>query len=338
VHARRVCRRGSRPPPIASDRPRRYRGGQAWRGLPIPAPGPLPLSLGILLAFLAFAVFSTTDALVKALGGSVGVFAIGFFMTAFSVIPYLLAKPRAERLSDVLRPRRPWLVHLRGLTGAAGICFSVYAFTHLPLAEAYTLIFLLPLFATIFSVMFLGESVRWRRWLAVAAGFAGVLIVLRPGFREITLAHGAGLAVALIGAANLVMIRTLAGVEKRITITFITVPYVLAITGLLMIPGFEMPAGSEWLLLAACGILGGIGHVLVAVAMTKVPASSVGPVQYSQIGWAILYGALFFDEFPDLPTLLGLFVIGASGLFTLRREQEVSPSARRAPWFFRGRL
>ena len=126
---------------------------------------------GIGLGFLAYFLFSCSDANVKALGGHLPVFEIGFFSTLFAALVLLFLKPRDERWRDAIRMRRPGLVALRGLAGGVAGILGIYAFTTLPFAEAYALIFLSPSIATILSIFLLSEQVGWRRWLAVALGF-----------------------------------------------------------------------------------------------------------------------------------------------------------------------
>lgn len=276
---------------------------------------------GIPLAFLSYAVFSCSDAVIKHIGGRVDVFELAFFMMLFTIIPVVFGKPKNERWSLILEMKRPWLVHLRGISGVAGAIASIYAFTHLPLAEAYALIFLIPFFTTVLSVVVLREPVGWRRWLAVAAGFVGIILVVKPGFREIGLAHLAGIGVAICGAITIVLLRVLAGKERRTTLMGIVIVYALVINFALMLPDFVMPSPTLMLSLAAAGILSGLGHTFLIAATSLSPANLVAPVQYSQIVWAVVLGLAFFAEMPDPLTLVGLGVVAASGLFTFAREE-----------------
>jgi multidrug transporter EmrE-like cation transporter len=122
------------------------------------------------------------------------VFEIGFFSTLFAALVLLFLKPRDERWRDAIRVHRPGLVALRGVAGATAGILGIYAFTTIPLAEAYALIFLAPLLVTVLSAILLKEPVGRMRWLAVAVGFLGVLLVVRPGFRLVEPGHFAALA------------------------------------------------------------------------------------------------------------------------------------------------
>ena len=275
---------------------------------------------GLLLALAAYASYSTSDALIKFSGGSAGVFEIGFFVSLFSIIPWAISRPADEPWRQMFKMNRPLLVHLRGVCSLIASIMSIYAFTHIPMAEAYALIFLVPLAVTILSVLILHEPVGWRRWLAVVGGFIGILLVVRPGFREITLAHAAGLGVAIFGGLNVVLMRQLASSETRTTLMAILVAYMLAAYFFLMLPGFVWPDPVTMLALAACGCASGLGHVLILAATRKIPANRVAPMQYSQIVWALILGAVFFAEFPDSFTYIGLAVVAGSGFFTFLRE------------------
>ncbi|MER9952044.1 DMT family transporter, partial [Mesorhizobium sp. M0047] len=138
---------------------------------------------GILLALIAYASYSGSDAVVKSLGGQLSVFEIGFFITLFAGFFLIFTRPADERWRDFWRTRRPWAVQARAWAGIASGVLSVYAFTTIPLAECYALIFLAPLCVTILSVAILGEKVGPWRWLAVVAG-QDHLRCLRPAASE----------------------------------------------------------------------------------------------------------------------------------------------------------
>lgn len=290
---------------------------------------------------MAYAAFSFSDALIKFAGSAgdkgTGVFAIGFFVTLFSIIPVILFRPAEERWRMIMAMKRPWLVHLRGVSGVSGGLLSIYAFTHLPLAEAYALIFLIPIFVTILSVLILGEPVGWRRWLAVLTGFIGVVLVVQPGFREITFAHAAGIGVAFFGALTIILLRSLSGSERRSTLMGIIIVYSLAVNFVGMLPDFALPSSTVLLALACAGVLTGLAHTGLVIATQTAPANLVAPTQYSQIGWAVVLGILFFAEVPDAVTFAGLGVVAGAGLFTFLREEHRFSWSRRVP-LLRNRL
>jgi S-adenosylmethionine uptake transporter len=291
---------------------------------------------GVLAGFVTYAFFSISDAASKALGARLGVFEILFFLTLASFLTFAFAKPADERWRDVFHMNRPHLIFLRNATGIVGSFFGVYAFTTLPLAEAYSLLFLVPAFVTILSIPMLGEQVGWRRWVAVLVGFVGVLIVVRPGFREVHLGHLAAVCGAGFGAVSLITIRKIGRTENRITLLTMLYLSALVVDGLLMMIDFKVPTWHEAAIFTVGGFMGGIGQIGMVIAMRLAPSNRVAPTQYSQIVWALFYGAVFFGDFPDPVAFVGIALVVASGLFTLVREEQLYGWSRRA-FFLRNR-
>jgi S-adenosylmethionine uptake transporter len=277
---------------------------------------------GILLGFLSYAVFSFGDASVKALGGRLPVFEITFFATLFALIALPFVREPGEGWTDMFRMRRPGLVLLRAASGTTAGLLGVVAFTTLPFAEAYAIIFLTPLFVTLLSVLFLGEQVGWRRSAAVAAGFIGVLLVVRPGFREVLPGHFAAVAVAAAAATTVILLRALAQTERRSTLLGIVLPVALTVNGTLMLTDFRVPQPADFVWLVLAGVLAGVGQILLMAATRAAPANRIAPAQYSQIIWAVLIGAIFFGEFPDGPALIGIAIVVVSGMVTLARTRQ----------------
>ena len=277
---------------------------------------------GILLGLLSYAVFSCGDAVIRSLGGRLPVFEIGFFVTLFACFAVPFVRPPSERWRDIFRMHRPWLVALRTLAGVGGGILAVYAFTHLPLAEVYSVVFLAPLFVTLLSIPFLGERIGWRRSLAVVSGFVGVLLVVRPGFRDLSLGHLAALGVSLSAATTVIVLRALGPTERRITLMGVVMLAALMVNFVLMLFDFRQPAPADFVRLAAAGLMGGFGHLLLMAALRAAPANRIAPAQYSQIIWAMGLGSMFFGEFPDATALAGIALITLSGLFTFLREEQ----------------
>jgi drug/metabolite transporter (DMT)-like permease len=275
------------------------------------------MPVGVFFALVAYSIYSCGDAIVKSFGSSLSVFEIGFFIAAFSLLPALFAKPKGERWRDAFKLRHPLLVHLRSFSGVASSVLVTYAFVTIPFAETYSLVFLMPVFITIFSVILLKEHVGAMRWLLLFVGFAGVLLVVRPGFRELELGHLAAVLCPFFGAITTTVLRVIAGDEKRVTLIALPAIYVLVVNAVLMVPDFVVPTPAQFALLAVGGNFIGIGHILLIAATRNAPASQVAPVQYVQIVWAIGLGALFFSEVPDFVALIGLALVVASGLVNI---------------------
>jgi drug/metabolite transporter (DMT)-like permease len=293
---------------------------------------------GVLLALLAYATFSWGDALIKGIGGGLPVFEIGFFITLFAGVPILFTRPKEERWRDFWRMKRPWAVQARALSGISAGILGIVAFTTIPFAEAYALIFLSPLFVTLLSMLVLKEKIGPWRWFAIFAGLAGVMLVVRPGFRELHLGHFAAMGVAFLAALTIILLRSLAGQERRTAILGFMILYGLVINGVLAATvGFVMPSPREWLMLAGGGALAGFGQILLLAATRYAPANQIAPTHYSQIVWAVVVGAIFFSEYPDLLAIFGLAALAAAGLLTWMRERIRLGAARWNP-FFRNRL
>ncbi len=276
------------------------------------------ITLGVLLALAAYGTYSTADALVKGLGSDLSVFQIGFFTTLFSIIPAAFTKPKTERWRDTFELANPWRMHLIGITRTVAAISGTYAFVSIPLAEAYCIIFLVPVFITILSVLVLHEEVSLHRWLLVLVSFVGVVLVVRPGFRALEPGHLAALSCALFAAASVTMTRMVSNAEKRTSLFVIPGLYTLAANAVMLIAaGSQLPNWMQLGGLLVCGVLGGAGYLLQIAALATAPASRVAPIQYSQLIWALFYGAVFFGEFPNSVALAGLAVVVISGIATI---------------------
>ncbi|MBZ0229411.1 MAG: DMT family transporter [Bauldia sp.] len=286
---------------------------------------------GVALGFLTYALFSSADATIKSLGGALPVVEIVFFATLFSSVVILFLRPRGERWRDTFRMHHPKRVMLRAACGIIAGIGSVFAFTTIPLAEAYALIFLSPVLVTVLSIPLLGERIGWRRLSAVGVGFLGMLLVVRPGFRELHPGHVAGIVVAAAGAVSMIILRMIGQSERRVSLVGVVMVSATVFNGLLMIPVFVWPDAHAFARLGFIGIVGGIGQMTLLAATRAAPANRVAPAQYSQIVWAVVLGALFFAEFPDWLALAGIGLIGFSGLFTFLREDKVTGWPRRTP-------
>ncbi len=293
---------------------------------PVPPPGKGagrdPVFLGLMLGFLSFALFSFSDASVKLIEGSLPPVESAFFGALFglAVLPFL-RKP-AEPWRDIFATTHRPLWLLRFLSYPIGVMGSVTAFTLLPMAEAFALIFLQPAYVTVISTLFLKEKVGARRWLAVLIGFVGVLIVLRPGFRELSLGHLGAVIAGLGGAIAVITFRVADPAEKKISLFGAGIIGGVLVCGLVMLPGFRWPDAMQWLWLAGYGLLAALANLSMMVATRLAPASWIGPTQYSQMLWAILFGYLLFGDHLDRYMVIGIVLIVASGLLTLLRERQ----------------
>ena len=281
---------------------------------------------GLGYAFLGFAVFASHDALIKVLGGTYSVMQIIFFATLFSFVP-MAVTILTDRTTGNFLPQHPWLVLLRsGLMVTSMVC-AFHAFSVLPLAEVYSLLFSFPLIVTVLSIPVLGEVVRGQRWAAVGVGMVGVLIVLRPGTTEITLGHLAALMAAFCSAYGSVLVRKIGNEERSAVL--ILYPMLLAIVAMsLAQPAvYQPPSLLHLAMMALVGVFSVIAQHLIILAYRAAPAGVVAPSQYSQIIWATLFGMIFFGERPDGWVAVGASIIIASGVFVVWRESRSNTSA-----------
>lgn len=279
---------------------------------------------GVLLGFMAFAAYAFSDAFVKSLRGSLPAYEAVFFGAALGLTALPFIKGDGDRWREVLFAQRQGLWLIRAVASAVGSIEAVIAFTALPMAEAFALIFLLPIFVTILSVPVLKEQVGWRRWSAVVAGFIGVLVVLRPGFRVLGVGHLAAIICGLAGAISMIALRLAGPHEKRITLYGAGVVGSMLLTGLLMMSDFHWPSLHQWLLLLGYGLLAALASVLLMLATQKAPANHVAPTQYSQMLWAVLLGYVVFHDPLDWPMAIGIAIILGAGLFTFVREERMT--------------
>lgn len=277
------------------------------------------MPIGVILAFVAYASFSIADALIKAIGPSLSVFEIAFFTTTFSIIPVMVTKG-SERWRDIYKLKHPWLVHLRCLTAISSTACVMYAFTHIAFADVYAIGFLTPIAVTLISVLVLKEHVALHRWILLIVSFLGVVLVIRPGVRELQLGHLAIFASVFLGATTTTILRHVAPKERRVSLVGLQVLYSGIFNGLLMAPTFVVPSWEQMAVFLGIGLLGGIGGLLLIGASRQTPANLIAPVQYSQLIWAIVFGAAFFGEYPDWVAVIGMLVVVGSGLANVLTE------------------
>lgn len=282
---------------------------------------------GLGFAFAAFGLFATHDAVIKLLGMQFAVFQIIFFAMLFAFVPMSIMM-LADRQVDNFRPHHPWLILIRSATTVIAMSAAFYAFTVLPLAEVYALLFATPLLITAMSAWLLGEPVRGQRWAAVIVGLIGVLIVLRPGVTVISFGHICALIAAFCSASGSIIMRKIGGEER--TAVMILYPMLSSILAMgLILPFVYVPMQIVDLGLAASvGVMSVFAQMMIIIAYRSAPAAVVAPTQYSQILWATAFGALFFDELPDMWVGVGAAVIIASGVFIVWRESRPSVSVR----------
>lgn len=210
---------------------------------------------------------------------------------------------------------------LRSALGIFAMGLNFWAMTLLPLADATTISFTVPIFATLFAAIFLREKVGIRRWSAILIGFVGVLIVVQPGGSLIP-AFGAAVALggALVTAAVTMVIRMLGRTETSVVTIFWFSVYTLpALTVCAFIYGGGHDA-KTWGYLLGIGIFGALGQLSITQSLRFAPVSTIVPMDYSSLIWATIFGIVLFGQYPGLSIWLGAPVIIGSGLFIAWRE------------------
>ncbi len=208
-------------------------------------------------------------------------------------------------------------MHMRGVASVISSLAITYSFTTIPLAEAYAIAFLQPLFITVLSVFLLKEKVTPERWLLVGLSFVGVLIVVRPGFRDLHWGHLTALISAFASAASTTILRVVSGRETKLAIVSMNAAYQVLIAGVFMLFTFTPLSLFQFAKMLAIGLLGGTAQLFVIAALQRAPASHVGPTQYAQLLWAVFFGSVFYAEYPDGIGAIGLVVVVVSGIATI---------------------
>ena len=220
-----------------------------------------------------------------------------------------------------LQSRRPGLQVMRGVALLGSSLFFISGLRFLPIAEASATGFVSPLFVTALSIVFLGESVGLRRWIATAVGLMGVVIILRPGSGAFHPAAFFPIVSALAWACTLIMTRMMSGREHALT----TMTY-SSITGACIVSAlvpfvWVTPSWHDILFGIFIGIASTAGQWIVVLAFRYADASVLAPFSYSQLLWVSMLGFLIFGEVPDIWTVTGAAFIVASGLYTAHRER-----------------
>ena len=273
----------------------------------------------IILNLSAWIVLPFMDTIAKYLSSEISFFQITwarYFFTVFWTLPLMFFFFR----KNLKWSENPKLQILRGVTLlSANICFF-YSISIISMAKALTLAFIAPLVTTALSTIILGENVGIKRWSAVIVGFIGSLVVIRPGLIEFNLATLAALGTGFFYGVYLIITRKLHTVDNPL-LTLLITGVVGAIISSLFVPIIWINLSqSQWLWLALMGIFACLGHLLLIYSLRYADASKLAPFGYFEIVTTIILGYYFFQDFPDIWTFTGLFIIISSGIYVFRRE------------------
>lgn len=286
----------------------------------MPASLPHDRRAGVLLALAAFALFPITDTLMKFLTRGYPLVETMFFNALFSVVTigaYGLATGGVAGLAT----RRPGVHLLRGVAGLGAGGGAFFAFTQMPLADVYAILFASPLIITALAGVLLGERVGLHRWAAVAVGFLGVLLMLRPSGGGLLTAGAVGALVSAVSySLSGIIVRRWGRGETPAAFPFYGNLLVMALMGCVLPLVYVTPSLADLGLMALCGVCGGLALLCLLGAFRIAPVPVVAPFQYVEILWGVLYGAVVFGDWPGNGVLLGGAVVIASGLYVLRLD------------------
>jgi len=258
-------------------------------------------------------------------------------ITAFPVLFFLVW--RDGGLRTLTGPGWPWLL-VRGIIAFVAYGCYYLGLAALPIATAVALYFAAPLFITVLSVLFLGERVRPRRWAAVVIGFLGVVTIMRPGTELFDWAALLPITSSFLYAVAMVLTRRIGGHETAPAMStwgnFVFLVGALALSAAFgsgahdgethrslafLMRGWAAPSPVDFVLMASCGVIAALALTLLTQAYRVAEANVVAPFEYTALIWSVLYGWVFWREWPDAIGWLGIFIIVAAGTYVFYREQ-----------------
>lgn len=276
--------------------------------------------VALLLLLLTTVMFAIGDSIAKLAVGTLHPVQMLFVRCAIVVaftVPYALWKIGPA----VFYTDHPKTQVFRGFAILVSSFLFVSGLSHLPLADASAINFVWPLLITVLSVLMLKEKVGVRRWAATLLGFAGMLLIIRPGTSAFQMAALYPLGAALLWSFAAVVTRSVSAHDRAAT-TLVWTSLVMLAGATVLIPFFWRPmTGQEWLLM---GLIGGIsiaGHSMLVFAYERAGASFLAPFSYAQLVWATILGYLVFGSLPDRWIAAGSILIVASGIYTAHRER-----------------
>jgi len=283
-----------------------------------------PIYRGMALMFLAVVLYSLNDALVKWLVSTYHPMQIMFCRSFFTWLPLLSMIPRRNSWQNSTSHKKPYHA-LRAIILALSLPFYIFAFKVLPLADAYAITFIAPLFMAIFSIPILGEKIEKHAWIAILMGFSGVLIMMRPGSAVFSLGGLSALIGGFLWALGLVLGRKLSQTESdfSLSVWFLGVCFLLSS---LFMPFYWQPTPlSDWGLFFISGIIGGTGLLAITRAFSLAPASIIGPIDYLILVFGALIGYMVWGDIPDIFVVIGALILVLTGLYLVYCETRRKP-------------
>lgn len=285
--------------------------------------------VGIFWMLVTGFCFIAVTALVKYMGPRLPAAEAAFLRYAMGLVFVLpvLGVMKAERITG----RQYALFATRGICHAGGVILWFFAMTRIPIAEVTAMNYLAPIYVSIGAALFLGERLAARRIIAVVLGLLGAVIILRPGFRELSGGHIAMLFAAVVFAGSYLLAKVLADQAKpAVVVTMLSIFVTLGLAPF-AIPVWITPSLQELAILAGVATFATAGHFTMTLAFAAAPVTVTQPVTFLQLVWATALGALAFSEPVDIWVILGGFVILSSVTFITWREavlkRQITPNS-----------
>ena len=243
---------------------------------------------------------------------------------ARAIVVLILLMPFIYKLGglDFLKTKKPFLHFFRGLAGLIGNVMFFLAFQRLPVADVTVISQAVPIFSCILAIIFLGETIGWRRWTAITIGFLGVIIAINPSV-NIAVASLYALGGTLMWSTTIIFLRLLGSTEHPVKTVFYFMLVSVLITSIFQPFLWKEPSFEVILLFIGIGIAAFLTQLLMTYALQKAPASIVSPFNYTGIVWAIIFDYIIWNAHPMFATIFGGIIITISGIYIFKREAKI---------------
>jgi len=280
--------------------------------------------LGMTSAMGAFFMFTLMNMFAKMLSTNHSVIEIAFYRNLIAIMPFLLMVFAFGRREILIIRSKPSLVGIRAVIGAISLVMTFAAYSLMPMADTTALLFTASLFIPVLGVIFLKESVGPYRWVAIAIGFLGVVIMSHPSGQVNTLGILVALSAALLHATLQIILRYLGRYESPETISFYFFVIGIVLTALPMPFIAVRPTVAEIPLLIGVGLSGAAAQWLLSVAFRHARAAIVTVFNYSSIVWATVFGWMIWNEWPLPAVMVGAAIVIASNILIIWRESRMN--------------
>ena len=267
--------------------------------------------------------FSVMEILVKFLSSSYPIGELVFFRGFFGLLPIIFVMPKKKFFQN-FKTKKIKLHIFRTITGCFALISIFFGLKYLPLADAISITFAAPIFATIFSIFFVKEIVGKKRWFAVLIGFLGILIILKPGTSLFSIYSIFPILFCVGFAASASLIRILSKTDKNYLISFYYTAGLTLVSLFLDPLSWKIPLFKDCLLLISIGIIGSLGNIIITEAYRKSEISLITPIKYLNLIFAIVFGYFLFNEVPEYSTLIGSVFIIVSTVIIFIRERKLN--------------